>query len=189
MVSDVAYTASGASGRANRRRRGDRARGSVRVLVGDEHADLIGNATLAHELLVQVDPLATIVRAGVRHADDRAMAELPEVFECEVGAGHAVGVDARDLAAGRPVRDADHVAVLLRQLVERVVAALDVADDDDPVRVRALEHRAVRERDVRAVVDVAEEQPVVAHPGCVVDATQDLDVERVGDVAGDDPQQ
>ena len=36
---------------------------------------------------------------------------------------------------------------------------------------------------------MAEEEPVVAHPGCVVDATQDLDVERVGDVAGYDPQQ
>ena len=79
--------------------------------------------------------------------------------------------------------------MLLGEDLQGRVGALDVADDDDPVRVRPLEHRAVRQRDVRPVVDVAQEQPVVARLGRAVDAAQDLDVERVGDVAGDHAEQ
>jgi hypothetical protein len=67
--------------------------------------------------------------------------------------------------------------------------SLDVADDDDAVGVRALEHRAVRQGEIRAVVDVAQEQPILALAGRLVDPPQDLDVERVGDVAGDDAQE
>jgi hypothetical protein len=79
--------------------------------------------------------------------------------------------------------------VLLGQHVEGRVAALQVADHDDPVGVRVLEHRAVGHRLRGPVVDVAEEQPVPPRPGLLVDAAQDLDVERVGDVAGDHAQQ
>ena len=79
--------------------------------------------------------------------------------------------------------------VAVGDLVEGRVAALDVAHDDDPVGMRLLEHRAVDGGDIRPVVDVAEEEPIVAVPGGLVDAAQDLDMERVGDVAGDHAEQ
>jgi hypothetical protein len=107
------------------------------------------------------------------------------VVEGEPGAGGAVGVDAGNLAARRTVGDADDVAVLLGEDVEGRTGAFDVADDDDSVGVRVLEHRPVRHRLLGSVVDVAEEQPVPAGARRLVDAAQDLDVERVGDVAGD----
>ena len=48
-----------------------------------------------------------------------------------------------------------------------------------------LEHRAVDSGDVGAPVDMAEEQPVAAGAGDLVDAAQDLGVERIADVADD----
>ncbi len=63
------------------------------------------------------------------------MAELPEVLHRELGADDAVAVDAGDLAPGRAVRDADHVAMAAGELVERLIPAVDVTDDDDAVRV------------------------------------------------------
>ena len=75
------------------------------------------------------------------------------------------------------------------QVVERRVAARDVAEHEDPVGMRLLEHRPVDRGDVRAPVDVAEEQAVAALPGDIIDAAQDLDVERVADVPDDDAEQ
>ena len=79
--------------------------------------------------------------------------------------------------------------VMAREVVERRVAAGDVAEDQDPVGVRLLEHRAVDRGDVRTPVDVAEEQAVAACAGDLVDAAQDLDVERVADVPDDHAEQ
>ena len=55
--------------------------------------------------------------------------------------------------------------------------------------MRLLEHRAVDRGDVRAPVDVAEEQAVAACAGDLVDAAQDLGVERVADVPDDHAEQ
>ena len=79
--------------------------------------------------------------------------------------------------------------VMVCQVVERRVAAGDVAENEDPVGVRLLEHRPVDRSDVRTPVDMAEEQAVAALPGDFVDAAQDLDVERVADVPDDDTEQ
>ena len=69
-----------------------------------------------------------------------------------------------------PIADPDDVPVVVGDVVEGRVAARDVAEDEDPVGVRLLEHRAVDGRDVRAPVDVAEKEPVAASSGGLVDA-------------------
>ena len=81
--------------------------------------DPVADAALAHELLVQVDPQPAVVRPHVGDADDRAVAELPQMLERQRRAGDAVAVDAGDLAARGPVGDAEDVAVLLGEHVER----------------------------------------------------------------------
>ena len=93
------------------------------------------------------------------------MAERPEMVQRQARADDAVAVDAGDLPTRGAVGDAQHVAVLLGQLVERVIAAVDVAEDDDAVGVGLLEHRRIGERHVALVVDVAQEEPEIPGRG------------------------
>ena len=79
----------------------------------------------------------------------------------QLRAGHVVHVHARHAPPLDAVAHPHDVEVPLREIVERLVAALDVSHDDDPVGVRLLEHRAVHRRNVGPVVDMAEEEPVV----------------------------
>jgi hypothetical protein len=77
------------------------------------------------------------------------------------------------------------VGVVIREVVQRRVAAGDVAEDQDAVGVRLFEHRAVDRGGVRAPVDVPQEEAVAAAAGDLVHAAQDLRVERVADVPDD----
>ena len=74
----------------------------------------------------------------------------------------------------------------VRQLL---VASGQVAQDQDAVGVRSLEHRSVGQGHVGPVVDVTQEEAVVTGSGDFVDTLQDLDVERIRDVPGDHPDQ
>ena len=115
------------------------------------------------------------------------MAETPQVLERQARPGVVVRVDPRKGATLGPIGDTDDEPVLRRQVGEGRLAVGQVAEQQDPVGVRALEHRAVAQRHVRSIVDVTEEQPEPTGAGDLVDALQDLDVERVPDVPGDDP--
>ena len=117
------------------------------------------------------------------------MAQLPEVLQRQERAPLVVDVDAGHAASRDAIAHPNDVSVVGRDVVERRIAARDVAEDQDPVRMRLLEHRAVDGRDVRAPIDMAEKEPIAASPGDLVDAPEDLRVERVADVPDDHAEQ
>jgi hypothetical protein len=117
------------------------------------------------------------------------VAEAGQVLEGQDRAALVVDIHTRHASPIEPVTDADDVTLAIRDVVERRVAAVDVAHDQDPVGVGLLEHRAVDRGDVGPVVHVTEEEAVIAGPCRRVDTAQDLDVVRVRDVAGDDAEQ
>ena len=117
------------------------------------------------------------------------MAQIPEVLEGETRPHVTIRIDARERSGPDAIGDPDDVAVVGRQVGERPRAVDEVAQHDDPVGMRALEHRPVRQRDVGTVVDVAEEEPEFAGTSHLVHALQHLDVERVRHVPRDDTDQ
>jgi hypothetical protein len=108
------------------------------------------------------------------------------VIHGRVGASDAVCVHARDLTALGAVGDAYHIAVLTGENVEGVVPSLDVTNQDDAVGMGLFEHGSIGDGCLRLIVDVTEEEAILGPTGSLVDPAQDLDVERVGDVTGDD---
>ena len=93
------------------------------------------------------------------------MAQLPEVLQRQERALLVVDVDAGHAASRDTIAHPDDVRMMGRDVVERRIAARDVAEDQDPVGMRLLEHRAVDGGDVRTPIDVAEEEPVAALSG------------------------
>ena len=162
----------------------------LRVGLGREvDPRLVADPVLSHESLIQPGTERAVGHPLVRDAHDVAVAEPPQVLERQLGSPFVVDVYPGHTAALDPVTHSDDIAVATRQVFQGRIAALQVADDHDPVGMRLLEHGAVDRRHVGPVVDVAEEQPIAPCPRGDVDSAQDLEQERVGDVPDDDAQE
>jgi hypothetical protein len=100
-----------------------------------------------------------------------------------------VGVHPRNPSPGDPIGDSDEEPVPIGEGLQRRIAALDIADEGDPVGVGLLEHRAIDRRHVRPIVDMAQEQAIVAGACNGIQSAKNLDVEWVGDVPDDDSEE
>jgi hypothetical protein len=79
--------------------------------------DAVREAVLPHEPLVHGGPERAVGHALVDDADDRAVAQLPEMFERQQRALLVVDIDARHAAPGDPVADTHDVGMVRREVV------------------------------------------------------------------------
>src|SRR4029079_12019280 len=93
------------------------------------------DAVPAHEVLVDPGMVRTVGHSFVGDADDRPMAEVPQMLQGQLRSPGFVSVEAGTAPRTHPIAHADDVLVTSGEVVEGGVAAGDVAQEEDPVGV------------------------------------------------------
>lgn len=161
----------------------------TRFLVGEIHANVLLCAALLHERAIHLHAQAFVKNARVRKANNPAVSQSPKMLQREQRACYTVRIHPRNQAPRHTVRDAHHIAVLLRQYLQHRFIPFNISNQNNSVGVGLFEHGTVGDGNIGLVIHMPQKEPIAAFRSCLVNAAQDEGMKGVRNIPRNHAQQ